>query len=199
MFVAIDLMTTYILHGGRTSQPTSQNEKFFGKFTELVDKKEVTILLCYFARLKEKWEALIERDSNSIKNNTTKKVNILIAENPDDLLQKMDKSDVLYVAGGEAEFIEPFYKDLTSLKEKITGKVYAGSSMGAFFASEQYVLSLDSQDTNTVRKGLELLPIQILCHWDIETEKERKINLLTDSSDKPIIVLNEFESVVFYK
>ena len=87
-------MVTYILHGGRTSITNSQNEKFFGKFTDLVDKEEVTVLLCYFARLKEKWEALIEKDSNSIKNNTNKKVNILIAENPTDLLQKIDNADV---------------------------------------------------------------------------------------------------------
>ena len=192
-------MTTYLLHGGRTSILNPQNEKFFGKFAELVDKEEVTILLCYLARAREKWEALIEKDSNSIKNNTKKKVNILIADNPKDLLQKMDSSDVLYIAGGEAEFIEPVYKDLVDLKEKIKGKVYAGSSMGAFFASERYVLSLDSQDSNTVHKGIGMLPIQILCHWDIETEKERKLKLLTDGSEMPTLVLNEFESVVIYK
>ncbi len=192
-------MTTYILHGGKTSKANSQNEKFFGKFTELVDKKEITILLCYFARAKEKWEALIERDTNSIKNNTIKKVDILIAENPDDLFHKIDKADVLYVAGGEAELIEPFYKDLIGLEKKLKDKVCAGSSMGAFFISEQYVLSLDSQDTNTVRKGLGLLPIQLLCHWDIETEKERKLGLLTSNSNLPVLVLNEFEFVVIYK
>lgn len=192
-------MTTYLLHGGRTSIFNLQNEKFFGKFTELVDKEEVTILLCYLARAREKWEALIEKDSNSIKNNTKKKVNILIADNPSDLLQKMDNADVLYVAGGDAELIEPFYKDLISLKEKIKGKVYAGSSMGAFFASERYVLSLDDQDTSTIHNGIGMLSIQILCHWDIETEKERKLKSLTDSSELPTLVLNEFESVVIYK
>lgn len=191
-------MTIFLLHGGKTSQQNSQNENFFKQFTELVSKDEVTVLLCYFARAKEKWDALIERDSNSIKNNTIKKVNILIAEDPKDLLLKVDKADVLYVAGGDEDLIEPVYKDLAGLEQKLKGKVYAGCSMGAFMASEQYVLSPDGQDTKTVHKGLGLLQVQVLYHWNIEQEKVRKINLLAKSSDSPVIVLNEFETVTIY-
>src|ERR1035437_5265770 len=102
-------MTTYLLHGGRANLQTPQNEKFFGKFTELVNKENVTILLCYFAQEKEKWKDLVERDTNYIKNTTNNSVKILMAESPDDLLQKVDASDILYVAGGEAELIEPTY------------------------------------------------------------------------------------------
>jgi len=192
-------MTTYLLHGGRATRQTPQNEKFFGKFTELVDKEEISILLCYFAQEKEKWKDLVERDTNYIKSTTKKSVKILIAESPDDLLQKLDASDVLYVAGGEAELIEPTYKDLASLNQKLMGKVYAGSSMGAFLTAEQYILSFGSQDTKTVHKGLGLLSLQMLCHWDIEPDKERKLGMLTSSSDKPVLVLNEFEFVVMYK
>ena len=43
-------MTTYILHGGRTSKRNAQNEAFFAQFTELVAKETVTILLCYFSK-----------------------------------------------------------------------------------------------------------------------------------------------------
>src|SRR3989344_2107900 len=157
-------MTIFILHGGRTSKVNPQNEKFFEQFTKLVSKDEVTVLLCYFSRKKEEWNALIERDTNYIKKNTNKKVSILIADNPKDLLNKMDSSDVLYVAGGEAELIEPIYKELSGVGEKLKNKIYAGSSMGAFFPSEQYVLSFDSQDTKTIHKGIGLLPFQVLCH-----------------------------------
>lgn len=171
-------MTTFLLHGGKTSKQNFQNEHFFQLFTELANKDKVVVLLCYFAREKEKWESLIERDTNYIKKATTKHVEILIAHSPRDLLQKIDAVDVLYVAGGEAELIEPLYKELTGLSQKLDGKVYAGSSMGAFLASKQYVLSSDSQNSKEVHKGLDLLPIQVLCHWDVETEKERKLNLL---------------------
>ncbi len=191
-------MTTYILHGGRTSKRNAQNEAFFAQFTELVAKETVTILLCYFSSETEKWDLLIQRDTASIKNNSEKEVKILIAENPRDLLRKLDDSDVLYVAGGEAELLEPLYPDFISIKEKLAGRVFIGSSMGMFFASQQYVLSFDSQDSNTVHKGLGLLPIQTLCHWDLEEEKEKKLQLLRKSSDLPILVLNECEHVVLY-
>lgn len=192
-------MTIYLLHGGRTSKINPQNDKFFEQFTKLVDKDEVLILLCYFSREKEKWNALIERDTNSIKKNTNKRVEILIAENPKDLLAKMDQADVLYVAGGEAELIEPTYKELSEIGEKLKNKIFAGSSMGAFFPSEQYVLSFDSQDSKSIHKGIGLLPFQVLCHWDIEKDKEFKLKLLFENSEKPILVLNEFEFVVLYR
>ncbi len=192
-------MTTYILHGGRATRPNPQNDAFFEQFTQLVHKDTVTILLCYLAREKEKWDSLIEKDTQSIKKNTEKEVRILVAEDPNDMLHKMDIADVLYVSGGEAEQIEPLYTDLTAIAQKIQGKVYAGSSMGVFFAVENYVLSFDTQDSNTVHQGIGMLPIQALCHWDLEQRKDTKLKLLSDTSDKPILVLNESTFVVLYK
>jgi peptidase E len=192
-------MTTYLLHGGKTSKQNKENEYFFSQFTNLVKKGKVTILLCYFSRERVKWKALIKRDTDSIKKNTKKEVTILVAEDPIDLFKKLEKSDVLYIAGGDAELIEPLYDELKDLKIKLDGKVFAGSSMGMFFASEQYVLSLDGQDVKTIHKGLGLLPIQALCHWDAETNKQMKIDLLNENSYMPILALNEFESVVLYK
>ncbi len=190
-------MTTYILHGGKTSTQNALNDEFFKKFTSFVDTDSVTVLLCYFSREKEKWAELSHRDTNSINKMTSKKVKVLVADNPKDLLVKMDKSDVLYIAGGDAEPIEVLYPELSDLQHKIDGKIIAGSSMGMFFIAEHYVLSFDSQDSRTVHKGLGLLSIQALCHWDKEEEKEFKLQLLSNNSDKPIVILNEFESVVF--
>lgn len=192
-------MTTFLLHGGRTSKQHEDNDFFFLQFTQLVNKDEVTILLCYFSREHSTWDALIERDSANIRKNTSKKITILVAENPGDLFKKLQRSDVLYVAGGDSELIEVLYPELTDLKNKLDGKIYAGSSMGVFLASESYVLSLEDQDENTVHKGIGLLPIQTLCHWNIEKNKRKKIDLLKENSVKPIIVLNEFETVTFYK
>lgn len=191
-------MITFLLHGGRASISHPGNDKFFAEFTKLVNKDSVTILLCYFSRERSTWEALIEQDTNSIKKNTKKNIEILVAENPEDLFNKLEESDVLYVAGGDAELIEDLYKQLTDLKIKLNDRVYAGSSMGAFLASESYVLSMSTQEENEVHKGTGLLPIQTLCHWDVEDKKEKKIKLLKDYSDMPIIVLNEFEFVTIY-
>lgn len=122
----------------------------------------------------------------------------MVAEDPQDLLEKIERADVLYVAGGDDRLIEPKYGELKDLKEKLVNKVYAGSSMGAFMASESYVLSMDSQETQHVHQGLNLVAFQVLCHWDIEEEKDRKLSLLKKNSTKPIIVLEELEFVTIY-
>lgn len=87
---------------------------------------------------------------------------------------------------------------LGGLKEKLEGKIYAGSSMGAFLASKGYVLSSDGQDTNTVHEGVGLLPIQTLCHWDVENKKEQKLKLLKKASGLPILALDETKFVKIF-
>jgi peptidase E len=191
-------MTTYLLHGGKTSKQHSGNDDFFAQFTNLVKKNKVTILLCYFSRDRSEWGALIERDSTKITANTQKQVAFLVAEDPKDLSEKLERADVLYVAGGDAEPIEKLYSELENLRSRLDGKVYAGSSMGAFLASESYVLSLSDQKENEVHRGVGLLPIQTLCHWNVEPNKDNKLKLLKENSDLPIIVLNEFETVTIY-
>ncbi|MCB9813180.1 MAG: Type 1 glutamine amidotransferase-like domain-containing protein [Pseudomonadales bacterium] len=190
-------MTTFLLHGGATSKDLPENDRFFAKFTDLVEKDQVKTLLCYWSRNRDEWQKLIERDSAKIQKNTEKQVTFHVVEDESDLFSKIDKYDVLYVAGGDAELLEPHYESLGELKKKLDGKIYAGSSMGAFLASESYVLSFDSQDSDTKHQGVGLLPIQTLCHWDVEEQKEMKLSLL--DSDKPIIVLNEGEFVEIYE
>ncbi len=190
-------MTTFLLHGGATSKDLEGNNLFFGQFAELVNKSKIKVLMCYFSRPKENWQKLFDRDSVKVTNNTTKQVEFHIPEDAEDLKEKLPSFDVLYVAGGEAELIEPYYQELAFLKTDLEGKVYAGSSMGAFMASEGYVLSADAQESGSMHKGLGLLPIQTLCHWDVEDKKEVKLKLL--SSDKPILALNEGEFVTMFR
>jgi len=66
-------------------------------------------------------------------------------------------------------------------------------------ASESYVLSHDAQDSNSVHKGIGLLPFQTLCHWDVELEKEKKKLLLIKHSQAPILSLNEGDCVEVYR
>jgi peptidase E len=191
-------MTTYILHGGATSTENEQNDYFFKQFTVHVDKSEVRILLCYFARSEEEWDRLTKRDVPKIEKNTDKKVTYKIAKDPKDLLTKLKNCDVLYVAGGTPNLIEPYYKDLEGLSEALGGKVYIGSSMGAFLCSTSYVISGDSSEY-PITSGLGLLPVQVLCHWDVEAEKDLKRRLLLEHSSLPILTLNECQTVEMYR
>lgn len=191
-------MTTFMLHGGETSRENPNNEIFFKYFTHFVEKQEVKILMCYFAKDKNIWETRLESDRNKIAKQTSKKISLLLAENPKDLLNKLDSCDVLYVAGGDPEPLESYLPSLITLTEKLKGKIYLGCSMGAFIVSEYYVLSFEKQETSEVHKGLGLLPINTLCHFDIENKKELKINLLKQKAPElPILTLNECQNVIF--
>lgn len=183
---------TFILHGGQTREENAFNDAFFACFTKYVPKETVRILLCYFARSADEWEALYKRDVEKIKKQSSKKIVTTIAQNADELLMLLPTYDVLFVQGGEAENIEQYYPKLSELGEKLKGKIYIGSSMGAFMACENYVLSFPRQDETNAHAGLGLLPFNILCHWNVEKKKEYKIDLLKKkNSTNPILTIDE--------
>jgi peptidase E len=190
-------MTTFVLHGGETTKPHPENDRFFRCFTEFVEKEEVKILLCYFTKPEDDWETRMEAERKRIEAQTSKKVLLTIAKDPADLLEKMDAYDVLYVAGGNAEPIESMLPLLEGLKEKLEGKVYLGSSMGAFIVSSQYSLSFPTNTSIEVHYGLGLLPISTLCHWNIEKLREKKVAMLKEAAPQtPILTLDECKLTV---
>ena len=185
-------MTTFVLHGGGTSAKSADNDLFFRQFSELVEKDEVRVLMCLWSRPKEKWESLLERVFRKILEQADKKVSFDVLETVEEIEEKISASDVLYVKGGKATLLEPYYPQLKDLKKLIKGKVFVGDSMGAFMVSTNYVLSFPTQEDSSVHQGLGILPIQTLCHWDVEENKKRKLKLLKDSnSDLPIVSLDE--------
>lgn len=191
------MSTKVVLHGGATSKNLPTNDKFFAKFTSIVDKEEVKIAMVYFARARETWDQVFARDKSRIVSQTTKKVIFTLPETPQDLLEMMSDQDVIYIAGGEAPNIEPLYPELSELKNLLDEKVYLGSSMGAFMAAQNYILSFDAEDTTTIHQGIGLLDINILAHWDVEPNKEQKLSLLIKGSNFPIITLAEGEFTEF--
>ncbi|MFC1727061.1 Type 1 glutamine amidotransferase-like domain-containing protein [Patescibacteria group bacterium] len=191
-------LITCVLHGGETSRKSPYNDLFFKQFTELVDKKTIKILMCYWSRDKSKWDELLKRDSEKVLKQTNKKVVFTLVGSVKDLYKQLADNDVLYVAGGDAELIEPFLPNIKDLKKHLQGKVYIGSSMGAFIVSKHYVLSFDSQDSNSVHDGIGMIPINTLCHWDPETRKSQKISLLKKKTPNiPILTLDECKHVTF--
>lgn len=185
-------MTTYILHGGRTQIDSVNNRLFFKQFTDTVAKNRVKILLCYWAREKKDWNEVFERDKTKILRQSTKETDINIAETIETLSTLLKEADILYFSGGEEEFLRPYMSQLQSLKESLHNKVFIGCSMGAFLASRHYVLSLSNQNMDTVYDGLGLVPYNILCHWNRETNKEKKIAVLKEKDPHtPILFIDE--------
>jgi len=187
-------MTTFILHGGQVALKNLSNTEFFEQFTCLTKKPSVQIGACYWARPKEDWTKILQRDKGLIKAQTSKKFSLISLANPAELLEKLSVLDVIYVAGGDSEPIEKLYQQFGNLGPKLKNKVFIGSSMGAFMASKNYVLSFDCQNDTEVHQGLELVPFNILCHWDKETKKSEKVQLLTEIDSKTqILKLEETE------
>lgn len=192
------MKTVFVLHGGETSRETKDNEYFFQQFTSYVRKGEVKILLCYWAREKNEWEKFLLRDKTKIQKETDKKLSFSIVENAENLYQKLPESDVLYVTGGEEYLIGPFLPQLGKLKGMLEGKIFIGSSMGAFIVARNYVLSLSGQADNEVHEGLRIIPLNVLCHWNIEKNKEKKVAMLKDKEPAtPILLLDEERSSIF--
>jgi peptidase E len=192
-------MTTYILQGGKTKIESINNELFFRQFTELVPKDNANILLCYWAREKKNWNELFENDKTKILKQSIKKAIINIIDTVESLKTQLKEADVLYFSGGEEEFLRPYVSELGFLKEALNNKIYIGSSMGAFLASKHYVLSLSRQNEDTVYDGLGLVPYNILCHWNIEKNKQKKIDMLKEKdSQTPILLIEEqqFEKII---
>lgn len=190
-------MTTYVLHGGATSMSDPKNEAFFSQFTGLADSDSVTIAICYWARSRDRWDALFDRDSSMILEGTTKSVNLLVSETVDDLLNDVERADVLYVSGGS--ITEVFLEHMEELKQLATlldQKVYIGSSLGAYLASSLYTRSVDFHTSTRAHYGLGLIPLGVMCHYDTDEHRDEKMKLIHKTDpEMPILILNECEWV----
>lgn len=190
--------TTYILHGGNTSIKSESNQNFFKEFENCVAKQEVSVLISLWSREKSSWSDLFVKYKEKISQSAEKNFYFDIANDPQDFANKIKNFDIFYVIGGDADNIEPLYSQLPDFKSQLEGKVYIGGSMGAFMVCTNYVLSFDQQDYLTVHKGLGILQLNLLCHWDIEKRKELKIEMLKkEAPDLPILTLGEGEYVKF--
>jgi len=192
------MTTKYILHGGETSKKSIHNDEFFAEFTN-IEKKQINVLLCYWATEREKWGKLFKRDESKIRKQTKiKNLNIEQVIDVKDFNNKIKKADVFYIAGGETDVFEKRISKIKDFKQKIKGKLVIGSSVGAFFLCKYSINSFDSQNQE-INKGFGLLPISVLCHFDIEKKKKKKIKALKNKSPElPIITLDECKFAIFY-
>lgn len=186
-------MTTYILHGGNIRIDSENNRLLYRQFTSLVPKNCVKILMCYFAHDVSRWPQQFEKDRINILANSTKQVEIHIADTIKTLQERIDEADVIYFSHGKEENLRPYVQELSFLKERLENKIYIGSSMGAFLAAKHYVLSLPDQDENVVNEGLGLVPYNILCHWNVEINKGKKMNMLNEKDPQTSLLFIEEE------
>lgn len=191
-------MIRYLLHGGNYKPTNDRNNAFFRDISVQCESPHPHILLCYWATEVQTWQSRAKKDSTRINSLSPKKHTFDVVLTPADLHTKLATADALYVSGGEAPPIEHHLPHLGFLRESLQGKVYAGSSMGAFIASNHYVLSNEDQPTD-LRSGLSLITWNILCHWDTDTRRSSSLATLKNADPNiPILTLRECEYVSLY-
>lgn len=192
------MKTQYILHGGVTTKKCQSNDDFFKSFSSLVNKKRIKILLCYWALKKEKRQETFRRDKPKIlKHSGEKEIEIEVVQNPKDFDKKINEADVFYIYGGKFDGLKDTIGKINDFKAKIKGKLVIGSSAGSFLLCKYSLNSFNFQKTE-INEGLGLLPLNVLCHFDIEKRAEEKVDkILKVAPQLPILTLDEGEFVSF--
>ena len=184
-------MTKYILHGGRTREPNSDNDSFFREMIQGLTGK-IRILLVYFAvednLVQEKYQEEIKQFSGSRKD-----LEFEIADS-DRLKEQLKNADVMYMRGGSTAKLLNELTKTSSIDKLVDGKTIAGSSAGAY-AICKYSLSNESGE---FRDGLGLLNLKCYCHYK-DSEEENLKKLLKYKETLPIITLRDCKWVTIYR
>lgn len=192
-------MTKYILVGGYPHRAADGGKAFA---EELVKgcTQPVKILDCLFARPQEKWPAAFEQDKEFFgRHLPDTKIEIELAD-PKNFIDQVKWADAVYIRGGQNELLLiELLKQSPNLKEALEGKTFAGSSAGANAISKYYY----GLDDLTFEKGLGLLQIKIIVHWQSNYNApninwdEASTGMKAYGDTSPLYTLKEGEFVVF--
>lgn len=187
-------MTKYILHGGYTREPNSDNDTFFREMTQGLTGK-VSVLLNYFATVEEprNEQYFKEEKERLLQNSENKDLEFEIAK-VDKLKEQLEKADVMYIRGGSSKKLLEAISKTPNLEKLFEGKTIAGSSAGAYALSKYFW----NNDSGKLREGLGILNIKCFCHYKTEDKEDLK-KLLEYKENLPIITLPDYKWVVLYK
>lgn len=143
-------------------------------FTELIDldKTSINVLLVYFARPQEMWKYLFEADSEELRKNSDKILNIRLASlgsfNTD-----LAWADTIYFSGGDGPLLTGILSQFPELKDKLSDKVVGAISAGVNALSKYYY----SRKGEKVLVGLGILNKKVFTHFeDSLTEELRELD-----------------------
>lgn len=181
----------YILHGGNAQAPDVRNDKFFAEVLKKAPESP-RILLVHFASDPEKLERNFNRDSSQFTRVRNRKNLTFIEADPQELIDQIKVSDVIYFGGGTTTRLLDAMKKYKGLKEAFDGKVIAGESAGMnFLAAYCY-----SKSGGGVMKCLGIIPFKTIPHYKEEFSEAKK-ELEAISGGLQTIALPEFEYFVY--
>lgn len=189
-------LTTYILHGGKTSEKNERNKQFFEAIFKHVNKDKLHILVVYYARWwkRDEWPLLLKEDQAEFEKFKINNIKIsfeLASENVDEVLTQINKADVILIKGGDTQKLLLKLKKIKNFVKIIKGKLLVGSSAGALIFSSYYY----SNDNKKVGKGLGILPLKMFVHYSVECTKELQ-ELNSVHSKLPIVAIPECDFTI---
>jgi peptidase E len=154
-------MTKIILLGGGDIVG-NKKRYFFNEILEGLSKKKgmILVLVVPFARYKDDWGKIFKKYSKKYNGLKIKKSFILASPNKEVFKKQVKKSNLIFLCGGGEEPLMEYLKDVKL--EDLNNKVVVGVSAGANVFSKYYY----SNDRNKIGRGLGLLPIKTICHYN---------------------------------
>ncbi len=175
-------------------KPNPQNDRFFAACSESLSPGD-TVLHLGFARPDDgERDEIFARDCALLAAATDKELTYVSATKAD-LVEQLKAAKLIFGGSGHTSELVNAVKTCPEFAELIQGKVYAGSSAGAYLVASKYY----SNDGQEVRDGLGILPIKILCHYgnsEFNALDNAKAIVESAGDDLETVVLKDYEWIV---
>ncbi len=184
-------MTKYILHGGFTDIENELNRTYYEECTKGL-KSNSTVLFVYFSQEEENVSKLFEEDKSKIlKTTKAKNLNLVLATEKD-FINQLKIAHTIFIQGGDTDKLLKTIKSFPRFTDELDGKIIAGSSAGAQIFVDCYY----STSKGGVHKGLGILPLSLVCHYESDTYPtvdDALIAIENCPKELELIVLKDFE------
>lgn len=155
-------MTKYILHGGFTREDNPSNRAFYKEFIRDVPDGG-TILLVYFASREEDTSAKFKGHIARIEEQSEEKNFHFLMATQEQFISQIQQSNAICFYGGSTSKLIKILHTYPDLKPLFEGKTVAGSSAGTYALARLG----PSHHKEEVREGLGLVPIRVVCHYEV--------------------------------
>lgn len=186
-------MTKFILHGGMTSVRNEDNKNFYQEIVKDFPENP-KILICLFAIDENRWgEEYQGAQDNFIDNLKREDLEFQLAQK-NKFMEQLKWADAIHFRGGTTLKILEILKKYPEFKNRLKGKTVSGSSAGALFLVENFY----DQDCGEIFKGLGIIPINLITHYNSETYGQEPEEILEKlKNGKELILIKETEFKVF--
>mgnify|MGYP001570432368 CR=1 FL=1 len=185
-------MTKIILVGGCDYKAPDGGKAFCEALTDGFEEP-VKILDCLFARPKEKWDEVYQKDKKFFAMQLPGKTIELELAQPEKFIQQMRWSNAIYIRGGSNDLLLDILHTCGDWLAELDGKTLAGSSAGACIIVKYYY----ELDSLKLGEGLGLLPMKIIVHWKSDYNAPNinwisaRAKLKKYKEDLPLLALGE--------